>query len=409
MGVSYVPVKIWSVCTNQLSSNPQELISSRGGNINVRHDDSSVTFLTIGDRNTKSNFVCKNPISFWAMLGAIALGAACVLSGPIGWIAIGVAATATIVCVVKVVTHKCTGPLNDGKWILLHSTVKINSKVAITRSSILHCNNGGLLTPFFSYAEAKKAANDICVSNVGEFAITTVADFLTGLALPTLVSSLSNTLKSFIGLGLSKEMGIAAGKLLLQYGGGYALFSVAVWGEKEIIRNTEFYGTEGNQTYDAMNEAEGNEMFSIPDPLNMDDLEDIIDIYREGKISSSNQNLAWQLEDLVGLSKQELFKSRLARDLLKQFNNGQYSDVVSQMSKYNSNRFNTTMVNEGIATAYKNILQSIGKNSVAIYSLLSPFIATLFSEVARAALAKGMANDISVSKGTNVIANTPID
>lgn len=408
MGVSYLPEKVWAVCTNQLSSNPQELISSRR-NINVRHNDSSVTFLTVGDRNIKSNFVCKNPISFWAMLGAIALGAACVLSGPIGWIALGVAATATIACVVKVVTHKCTGPLNDGKWVLLHSTVKINGKVAITRSSILQCNNGGLLTPFFSYAMAKKTASVICVSNIGELTTNTVTNFFTGLALPTLVKSLPAIFKSFIGLGLSKEMGIATGKLLLQYGGGYALFSAALWAEKEAIRNTEFYGTEGNQTYDAMNEVEGNDMFSIPNPLNMDDLEDIIDVYKEGKISSSNQNLAWQLEDLLGLNKQELFKSQLARDLLKQFNNGQYSDVVSQMSKYNPNRFNVSMVNDGIATAYKNRLQSIGENTIQIYSLLSPFIATLFSEAARAALAKGMANDMSVSKGIHVTANTPID
>ena len=158
-----------------------------------------------------------------------------------------------------------------------------------------------------------------------------------------------------------------------------------------------------------MNEVEGNDKFSIPDPWDVTDLCEIVEAWKEGSIASSNQSLIWQLEELSGLTKQQLFDNRTARDLLRQFNNGLHADVVSQMTVYNPNRFNRTMVREGIVVAYKNKLKSIAKNSINIYSLLSPFISTFFSEATRAALANGMVADMSDNVGINVTANTPID
>ena len=57
----------------------------------------------------------------------------------------------------------------------------------------------------------------------------------------------------------------------------------------------------------------------------------------------------------------------------------------------------------------KTNLANIARSSAAIYSLVSPFIATYFSEKARAKMAMQVEADFAASAGINVTANTPID
>lgn len=409
MGISYIPENVWTVCTNQLSPNPQQLIACRGGNLSVRHDNSSVTFLTVDDKNLESNFVCKVPVSIWAALAAIGAGLAIVVSGPIGWAVVGAAACCAVICVATIVTHKCTSPLNEGNWKMEHSTVRINGKIAITRSSILLCSKNGLLTPYFCYSAACAAATSISNNNRKELAANTLAQVITGYFLPGIV-------------------GLSAGTLGLSFAGGYVGYSTLLWGEREAIREFDLLGTKDNTHYDNMNQVEENNFNLLPDLLdpqayidmgtsNIDldnslAISDIIALYKSGQLIVQNTQLARQLNQISGMSRQVLNRNPTAQQILADLNSGKYPDVRSQITNYNDRRFTPSMrvdSQRANSQSIKTNLANIARSSAAIYSLVSPFIATYFSEKARAKMAMQLEADFAASAGINVTANTPID
>jgi len=183
MSISYIPKGTFAVCTNQLNTTPREFITSRG-EISVFHNGNPL--LTVEDRNLKSNFTCKSPVNVGASFlafGAGLIAAALLFSTPLGWgiffFALGLGIT------FLQITHSCTSPMQSGNgWILPHSNAKFNGYEAITQLSMLSCNNGGVLKPFFSYSLACKASVEIRNSNCTEIGINVIVSFFTGLLLP---------------------------------------------------------------------------------------------------------------------------------------------------------------------------------------------------------------------------------
>ncbi|MCA6068464.1 hypothetical protein JI747_014860 [Chryseobacterium sp. RG1] len=454
MAVSYIPQdKVFAVCTYQMSSAPQKFSFSRK-KINVYYENNKQPVLTVDDKNVMVEFTCKSPANLAGTLLAfgagLAVGALVFLSGPVGWIAFGVGAAIFVggaIATISAVNHKCTDPLNSGQWFLAHNSVKINGASAITRSSILKCGNSGILTPFFDEASANAAAHSIASKNKWELGINVVASFGAGFFLPS----------AFSGFGAAS----VAGKIWMTGGrfvAGFALFSGINYAVRGGIRlgHETFGDVSDNTTYDQMNnhtedfvnsdgqveqrDIDQNSLWgapSKPDDL-VQDSEDIIEIKKQsgpwykitsyrtesvmGKITKieetrrvhvSNVNLQRQLNQLEGLSRQQLRTNPLARQLLNDLNNGKYPEWRNAATHYNSGRMNPSMVDDGrtvAASHSSNSLKNLTSNSVQGALFLIPFIGTIFSEEARVDLAQGMASDLSAEpNGSSLVANIPVD
>lgn len=409
MGTSYIAKDfVYTVCTYQLSSAPQKLSNSRETPTVFYGEKQEYPLLNIEDRNLDKQFACKSPwniaASFLAF-GAGLLVGLLLLSNPAGWIIAGCAAAAAVcitvgtVTAIKAINHKCTGPLSSGQWQLTHSSVVINGSAAITRSSILTCSSGGVLTPFFSYSSACQAARDISFNNKVELGVNTIGSFFAGAALPG----------SLVGMTF-KAGAIMVGK----FGAGYVFFSVAAWGEREIIRNAnENIGElKDNEHYENINDVDPNTVFSAPskpDDLTQDvtDVAKMAHAYNSGKLIIKDAQLAAKLKSLDGLSRQVLRTNPTAQGLLNDLNAGKYPEWQSQLRNPNSGRMTPSMVEDGKKVNNQSIKNNAAKIGNGLLFLL-PFIGTYFSEQARTDLAKALAEDAAAA-GLDVIANNPID
>ncbi|WP_419868489.1 hypothetical protein [Chryseobacterium sp. CT-SW4] len=452
MGTSYISEdKVYAVCTYQLGTSPQKFSHSRD-TLSVFYQNKNQPILTEKDKNIKEEFTCKSPVNLAATLLAFGAGiivGALLLSNPLGWIALaagGVLLAAGTVAVVAAATHSCTDPLKGGHWLLVHGSVKINKSKAITRSSILKCGSNGILTPFFSKAAAKQAAEDIAFNNQWELGINTITSFGAGAFLPGAFGGIAGATTMGGRLIAGSQLG---GRFLL----GFGLFSGISYGERELIRDFHGNGTlEGNTTYDRMNsyqenyiDPKTNQMVEVnidqntlfgtpskPDDL-FQDSTDLINVTKNGSTGSyditylskitgiaesisiftNNQELCRQLDNLDGLSRPALRTNPLANQLLADLNAGKYPEWKNGIRFYNSERMTPSMVDDGrVAQAQvaKNNLQTVTSNSIQGLLFVLPFIGTIFSENARADLAIAMARDFSEEPdGISIIANTPID
>lgn len=78
-----------------------------------------------------------------AFVGAVAIGAALILSGPVGWIALVAIAAVAIATTVAVFAHDCSDKQSAGEWMNLHKTVKIKGdQPLLYQFSILTCGVG---------------------------------------------------------------------------------------------------------------------------------------------------------------------------------------------------------------------------------------------------------------------------
>lgn len=436
MGTSYLSKdEVFAVCTYQLGADPKKFSHSRD-KPSVFHGNSSgeKVLLTIQDRNLNEAFTCKSPWALASSFLAFAAGLALVASGPIGWIAVGVTATIGVCYLVKAASHKCTDPLRGGKWFLVHGSVRFNGYTAVTRSSILKCGNGGVLTPFFSEATAKKAAEAIASNNRWELGLNTAASFGAGFFLPS----------AFASVGSATTLGgkFMAGSIITgKFAAGFVAFSAIFYAERAGIRtwNENIGDLKDNATYDAMNNYKETQVVNgkeqetnidkntfCPSVEKPDDVtQDVSDIAKVGVDSNGKYNIIYlenliqgtknlphtlkdaelnrKLDKLKGKSRPVLNRDPEAQKLLEELNNGKYSKQVSDMGNYNPRRINPTMVKDG-AEATKTRLTTTAQGVLFVM----PFISTLFSEASRSDLARAAAKDLKVA-GTHIVANTPID
>ncbi|WP_223607074.1 hypothetical protein [Chryseobacterium sp. OSA05B] len=420
MSASYIPKDVYTICTFQTDAEPKQLIPTRGTITVFYGTDKTRPLLNIEDRNINEEFPCKSPKNaMWSFLcfgAGLIVGAALVLSGPVGWavLAIGVGFMAYGVYKATKIDHMCSGSLEKGSWKIEHKTVNFDKKNAITQNSMLSCDAGGILTPIFSYAVAKKYAQEIDSNNSKEIGFNAVASFFGGAG--------------FVVAAM--EIGIA--KTLLWMGGTMAFMHGATTGEKEIIRENSL---EDNQHYQDMNtEVDPNSLIPgyVKDPLNSTpgDLgsPDILNIGKEGLSAPYFVNPFWYIRDIKGnvieirqgtqlakdlqvlknVDSREIWKTPEGKQIVENIRSGKYPNSMVVKSKDGLGTVrprNLPALAEDLPKVRLQNIKNIGTAGVkggGFIAFAFPFIATYFSEDSRKALANAMAED--AGNGINVVA-----
>lgn len=399
MSVSYIPQEIYAVCTNQMSATPQKLIASRD-KITVFHDGKPL--LTKKDKNLEVQFSCKSPINTFATFLAFGIGLALALAVPIGFVVAG-AIIGLIVSSIIIKNHQCTSPMKMGSWILPHSNVKFNGYEAITQMSMLSCNNGGVLKPFFSYSLACKASVEIRNNNYTEIGINVVVSFFLGLLLPKALTKAFKTepgILNFLGTNL---IGIG-----VTWGIQYA--------QKEYMRKDEKLSD--NIVYQNMNEIEDET--NVDDPSDLNDiasLESFKDAVKQGKITSNNSYAQGQLNKFSNYTTNQLKNSAEFKQFLNEIDKNTYGkdlreSMLSNVRKlFGPNKLKPTSeaVKKGIAQnqidikrSFYGMLKKAGEGSL----FFLPFVSTYFSENMRKYFAKEAFKDMN--NGINVVSQNPL-
>jgi len=411
MSISYIPKGTFAVCTNQLNATPREFITSRG-EVSVFHNGNPL--LTVEDRNLKSNFTCKSPVNLGASFlafGAGLIAAALLFSTPLGWgiffFALGLGIT------FLQITHSCTSPMQSGNgWILPHSNVKFNGYEAITQLSMLSCNNGGVLKPFFSYSLACKASVGIRNNNYTEIGINVIVSFFTGLLLPEALSTkgVFKVLRTnAIGLGVTWS---------IQYA------------QRGYMRRDEELSD--NLVYQNMNKSVDKNVFfpdknpisdysKFPNPSDLNDiasLESFKDAVKQGKITSNNSYAQGQLNKFSNYTTNQLKNSTEFQKFLSEIDKNTYgkdlrksmfSDFRDSSRRNNKLKSTTKAVRNAIAQnqidikrSFYGMLRKAGEGSL----FFLPFVSTYFSENMRKYFAKEAFKDMN--NGINVVSQNPL-
>lgn len=183
----YIEEKAWLSCSFDLAGTPQQLKRHLDKEDNKVQYSVGKRLLTELDKNTKECFKCKSPAKFWggmlALIGGIAVGAALVLSGPVGWIALGAIAIVAIGTTVAVITHDCSDKQKEGNWERVHKKVTIKGKNPLLYNhSILTCKPGGILIASETEGLAQKVSDSMKYNARQELAVQILSQAVYGVA-----------------------------------------------------------------------------------------------------------------------------------------------------------------------------------------------------------------------------------
>lgn len=428
MSVSYIPKNVFAVCTFQTDAEPRKFIDMRS-EISVFYDKNQKrTLLTVADKNIDKEFPCKSPKNaMWSFLafGAGLIVGALLISNPIGWIIAGVAAIAIGAYYATQISHKCSGALGKGNWKIVHQSVLFNKEYAITHNSMLICDAGGVLSPIFSEAIARKYGAAIASNNNTEIAFNGIASFFGGAGA---VFAFSEA----VGVWGVTKVGLWMGGTMIVVNGG-------TYVEKGIIRSTS---STDNQHYQNMNEADQNDIIpgyvkdplggtpgdlGSPDILEIDgktgwfakDPEGKMIVFFNGKqyvkdikgnyteLKQGTQ-LANDLKKVEGVNPREMYKNPDAKRIVQNIREGKYSESLVKSSMDGNLVVRPRDLNKvlpDIRTVKIQNMKNLGKLGIkggGLVAFLFPFIATWFSEQSRIELANAMAEDMKEG-GINVV------
>ncbi|WP_128330561.1 PAAR-like protein [Apibacter sp. HY039] len=411
MSKAYIPKDTWVVCTYQLNTDPKKLDVTRA-KVSVFYKKDKA-LLTVEDKNTDKKFICKSPMNIVMGIGGLFIGLV-LASNPVGWVIAGAIAVVVVAAAVTIITHSCTSHLQKGKWINFKETVYFNGHRAITQSSMLMCDSGGMLQPIISYDVACKAAKAIAWENIKETTVVTAGAIASGFLMGKGGGFLNAMKGIFTKLGALFTLG--------GIGTTYAMTSY----QQYIMRGNEAYAD--NEIYQRMNNADTKDYSDIKTigeetgkslkdaalsgaPPNVKDLAGVVQLYRTGQLIIQDAALQAQFEKLATMNRQQLNTSELAKNIWREVQaNPKYENVynaVKRNSNYNQNRVTPAMRNNAIS----HLDDSVNNNKWSLNnpnSLLSkgasialffvPLISGYFSENARRKLA-----DIAVQDATDSI------
>ncbi|WP_461532425.1 hypothetical protein [Sinomicrobium sp.] len=248
---SYLPEKVYAVCTFNSASNYGKLLTNPDarGQLAVIFKSKSQPLLTEVDKKLEGQFSCKTGWS--SGVGTIAFGAglmaglgvaAAVATVPVaGWIIGGAIALGCLAFgLFQMFKPKptCSEMISyqESSWLNPHPTVTFDGHAAVTKQSMISCKEGGFLLPFISASAAAAAAQEIGSRNKSEIALNGVISFIGGMT------------TGFTG-GTSGLLGV--GKSML-WGTGFSImvFQPAIDIQDLIIR--EGYDDNANPYYDGM-------------------------------------------------------------------------------------------------------------------------------------------------------------
>ena len=414
MSKAYIPKNTWVVCTMQQNPTPGKLIATRFPGEREHFSvlfkgDIERVFLTVGDRNTAEKFVCKKPMNIWLAVGGLVVGLL-LASNPLGWVVTGILCAVVLAAsvTIAVVTHDCSEPLKLGKWVDEKDTVYFDKQKAILETSLLTCDNGGVLKPIIDEATAISAAKAIAFENIKESVVTTAAAVVTGFFMGK-------------GGGFFSALGGMFSKsgALLTLGGIATTYGLTTW-QSNAMRGSENYAD--NDLYQRMNKAEAKDWSSIETygkeswetvsnaalsgaPPN---LADFVELYKTGGIVIDDVALRQRVEQLSTLSRQQLLRNSAAQSVWNDIRtNPRYAsvyDAVRRPSTFNQSRFTPTMRNGAASTLNNNIRNntwslsnsnSLLQKGTSSLLFFAPLVGGYFSENARRKLAEIAVNDNS--------------
>lgn len=202
---SYLPDKVFAVCTNQLGTGYKQLTIDNElrptANQTVKLGSKDRVFLVKIDKKLTDNFTCKSGWSSGAGTAAFGAGvltglavAAAVATVPIaGWIVGGAIA---IGCLIWGAFQMAKSPTcsemigyEESKWVMHHQYVRFDSAnveikekhLALVKNSMLICKEpGGVLLPFISESLATQAGENIGHNNQLEMGLSTAVGAFSG-------------------------------------------------------------------------------------------------------------------------------------------------------------------------------------------------------------------------------------
>lgn len=275
---SYIPQNTYVVCTFQLLADPRKLLIDENMRMKqtVIFKSKNEPLLVIVDKKINTDFVCKTRwitiVSYAAfggglaaglLTGAVAIGL--LVPGP-GW-----AFAAVCVCIVAAAAFiggligsimcptNCSDRLGSSisQWFSEHPKVTFDKIPAITKMSVLQCQEGGTLLPFISEQAAIEAANTISNYNITELAITGLVSFAGGF---------------FTGVGLITSPGTTIAFFAVSIVLGQ-LINKGLDAQTDYIReesekgSTIMYDTMNGNTQDANNPYSPDENWDLLTPI----------------------------------------------------------------------------------------------------------------------------------------------
>lgn len=195
MSSSYLPEKVFAVCTHNTNGDYGKLLKNPDARARytVLYKSKDKPLLTEVDKKLDGQFSCKTNWSSGIGTAAFGVGimgglmiAATVATIPgVGWlvggaIALGCLAWGLISFLTKPTCSEMIGYM-ESQWINPHLTVTFDENLAVTKQSMIACKEGGMLLPFISESEAASAASEIASNNRWEVGVNIGASFLAGV------------------------------------------------------------------------------------------------------------------------------------------------------------------------------------------------------------------------------------
>lgn len=202
---SYLPDKVFAVCTNQLGTGYKQLTIDNElrptANQTVKFGSKGRVFLVKLDKKLTDDFTCKSGWSSGvgtaalgaSMLGGLSVALSLSLIPVAGWVAGGLLAVGCVIWGIFQIAKSptCSEMIGyeESKWVMYHQFVRFDSSnvnlkekhLALVKNSMLICKEpGGVLLPFISESLARNAGKNIGHMNQLNMGLSTAVMAFTG-------------------------------------------------------------------------------------------------------------------------------------------------------------------------------------------------------------------------------------